>query len=296
MLSVCVSLCWWNGNVCVCVTLQCLCAHRNRNAFVTPLPPLPKTKLTLFRVQCSRVQCFRWQAIKVPCLRAHRNMNAFVPPSHPCPRLSWLCSGCNASHDRRSRCSACVRTGTGTLLSPPPPPPLPKTKLTLFRVQCSRVQCFRWEAIKVQCLCAHRNRNAFVTPRQPCPRLSWLCSGRNARGCNASDDRPSRCSADDRRWVSDWLVCGWGLCVCVYVWVHFVCAAELDLCAQVSRICVRRWVGFVCVAELDLCAWPSFDCVRRWAGFVCAAESFTVCCLQKCRKSIVSSFKKSKIG
>ena len=147
----------------------------------------------------------------------------------------------------------------------PPPPPLPKTKLTLFRVQCSRVQCFRWEAIKVQCLCAHRNRNAFVTPRQPCPRLSWLCSGRNARGCNASDDRPSRCSADDRRWVSDWLVCGWGLCVCV-------CMSESILCAQLSWICVRRWVGSVCAAELDLCAWLSWICVRGRVLTVCAAE------------------------
>ena len=132
------------------------------------------------------------------CVRTGTWTLLSTPPPHPCPRPSWLCSGCNApgcnaSDERRSRCSACVHTGTCTLLSPPPP--LPKTKLTLFRVQCSRVQCFRWEAIKVQCLCARRNMHAFVTPPHPCPRLSWLCSGCNAPGCNASDDRRSRCSA-----------------------------------------------------------------------------------------------------
>ena len=154
-----------------------------------------------------KVQCFRWQAIKVQCFCVQRNMDAFATPApaqdyvqgallqmtgdqgavlfvcrgtwtllsppRPCP---GLCSRCSASDDRRSRCSAFVCRGTWTLLSPPapaqdyvqgavlqmtgdqgavlfvcrgtwtllsPPPPLPRTMF--------KVQCFRWQAIKVQC-------------------------------------------------------------------------------------------------------------------------------------------------
>ena len=119
-----------------------------------------------------KVQCFRWQAIKVQCFCVQRNMDAFATPApaqdyvqgallqmtgdqgavlfvcrgtwtllsppRPCP---GLCSRCSASDDRRSRCSAFVCRGTWTLLSPP----------------------------------------------RPCP---GLCSR-----CSASDDRRSRCSA-----------------------------------------------------------------------------------------------------
>ena len=82
------------------------------NAFVSPPRPCPRLCSSMFRVQC-----FRWQAIKVQCFCVQRNMNAFVPP-RPCPRL---CSRCSASDDRRSRCSAFVCRGTWTLLSPPRP-------------------------------------------------------------------------------------------------------------------------------------------------------------------------------
>ena len=89
-----------------------LCAEEHEP--FCPPPPLPKTMF--------KVQCFRWQAIKVQCFCVQRNMNAFAPP-RPCPRL---CSRCSASDDRRSRCSAFVCRGTWTLLSPPPPQPNPK--------------------------------------------------------------------------------------------------------------------------------------------------------------------------
>ena len=84
----------------------------------------------------------------------------FCPPS-PCPRL---CSRCSASDDRRSRCSAFVRRGKWMLLSPPP---LPKTMF--------KVQCFWWQAIKVQCICVQRNVNAFVSPPPPNQTLNgWV--------------------------------------------------------------------------------------------------------------------------
>ena len=153
-----------------------------------------------------RVQCFRWQAIKVQCFCVQRNMNAFVPP-RPCPRL---CSRCSASDDRRSRCSAFVCRGTWTLLSPPrpcqdyvqgavllmtgdqgavllcageherfcPPPPLPRL--------CSR--CSASDDRRSRCsafVC--RGTWTLLSPPPPLPRL---CSR-----CSASDDRRSRCSA-----------------------------------------------------------------------------------------------------
>ena len=232
--------------------------RRGTWTLLSPPRPCPRLCSSMFRVQC-----FRWQAIKVQCFCVQRNMNAFVPP-RPCPRL---CSRCSASDDRRSRCSAFVCRGTWTLLSPPRPcqdyvqgavllmtgdqgavllcageherfcPPRPcqdyvqgavllmtgdqgavllcaeeHERFCLPPRPCQdyvqgavllmtgdqgavllcaeeherfcpppapaktmfKVQCFWWQAIKVQCFCVQRNMNAFVSPPTPQPNPKWL--------------------------------------------------------------------------------------------------------------------------
>ena len=82
-------------------------------------------------------------------LCVQRNMNAFVPP-RPCPRL---CSGCTASGDRRSRCSAFVRAEEHERFCPPPP--LPRLLLEMTGDQGAVL------------LCVQTNMNAFVPPPAP---------------------------------------------------------------------------------------------------------------------------------
>ena len=154
-----------------------------------------------------KVQCFRWQAIKVQCFCVQRNMDAFATPApaqdyvqgallqmtgdqgavlfvcrgtwtllsppRPCP---GLCSRCSASGDRRSRCSAFVCRGTWTLLSPPAP--------AQDYVQGAVLQ-MTGDQGAVLFVC--RGTWTLLSPPRPCP---GLCSR-----CSASDDRRSRCSA-----------------------------------------------------------------------------------------------------